>query len=153
MSPSVADAPFLRIAVEFGPPEPLGEGPPGPRRRFTVATGRFDGPGLAGKVLPGGTDCVRTRPDGVFALDIRMRFRLTQGGVIAAEASGILDMPAAMLARLRAGGDVPASDCYFRTLWRFEADGGAPAWLTRRLAIGVGARTADGMVTELFALG
>lgn len=74
---------FLRIAVELAAPELLDDG----RCLFTVTTGRFEGPDSAGEVLPGGTDRVQTRPGGVFALDIQMRLRPIQGGMIHAEAS------------------------------------------------------------------
>lgn len=138
----------MRLAVEFAAPESLEDG----RRCFTVTAGDFAGAELAGLVVRGGWDRVRTRPDGVFQLDIRMGLRPASGGLIEAMASGILDIGPDALERIRAGIEVPPTDYYFRTHWHFATDAPPFLWLNRLLAVGVGTRTTTGMSTELFAL-
>jgi hypothetical protein len=55
-------------------------------------------------------------------------------------------------ARILGGGAVDASEHYFRTALVFEAAAEKYGWLNRLVAVGVGTRTATGMVTDVFAV-
>ena len=55
--------------VDLHPTLLLGQAPLGERRMIPIAGGTFEGPGLRGKVLPGGADRQLWRRDSVRELD------------------------------------------------------------------------------------
>ncbi|MGD0108185.1 MAG: DUF3237 domain-containing protein, partial [Rhodopila sp.] len=70
----------LRLAVSGM--QPIGDTPAGNRRIGLVAGGTFEGPKLKGTVLPGGSDWIIGRPDGVTALDVRIVLQTDDGAAI-----------------------------------------------------------------------
>jgi hypothetical protein len=114
--------------------------------------GAFAGPRLRGEVLPGGGDWVLVRPDGVADLDIRLTLRTDEGDLIYTACEGIFDIAPEMRRRILDGEEVDPSKYYFRTAPRFETASGKYGWLNRLIAVGVGRRTAQGMVTDIFAV-
>jgi hypothetical protein len=68
--------------VEIGPTLMLGEGPIGERRMVPITGGRFAGPRLRGRVLPGGADRQLVRRDGVRRLDALYELETEDGAVI-----------------------------------------------------------------------
>ena len=54
--------------------------------------------------------------------------------------------------RILKGEIVDASEYYFRTALAFETATEKHCWLNRLIAVGVGRRTATGMVTDVFAI-
>lgn len=61
---------------------PMGEGPLGERRIIPITGGEFAGPGLRGKVLPGGADRQQVRKDGARLLSALYELQTDDGAVI-----------------------------------------------------------------------
>ena len=53
------------INVQVGAPTELGQVPRGRRRIIPILGGTFEGPGIRGKVVPGGADWQIVRADGL----------------------------------------------------------------------------------------
>ena len=126
--------------------------PLGARRILQVTGGSFSGPELEGMVLPGGGDWVLDRRDGIAELDIRLALRTVDGHPIYLHCRGIFDAPAPVRQRIRNGEDMDPTGYYFRTSPVFETGSQRYGRLNRLVAVGVGRRTATGMVTEIFAV-
>ena len=114
--------------------------------------GSFSGPRLKGQVLPGGGDWVLARSDGVAELDIRLTLRAEDDALIYVSCRGLTDIAPAVRQRIARGKDVDPAEYYFRTAPFFETGSERFRWLNRLMAVGLGRRTAAGMVTEVFAV-
>ena len=68
------------------------------------------------------------------------------------DCAGISDIPAEVRRRIQQGEEVDPSTYYFRTTPLFETGAQKYRWLNRLVAVGVGKRTAGGMVTDVFAI-
>lgn len=143
---------LMQICAGLEVPRVLPDVPLGSRRILYAKGGTFSGPGIEGEVLPGGGDWVLDRRDGVAELDIRFVLRTDDGGLIYLRCSGIFDMPLQTRQRIRNGEQVDPADYYFRTSLAFETGSEKYCRLNRLLAVGVGRRTADGMVTDVFEI-
>jgi hypothetical protein len=58
------------LRIEFGP-VPVVPTPRGTRMLFAARSGRFDGPGIGGTVLPGSADWLVVGDDGIGRMDVR----------------------------------------------------------------------------------
>jgi hypothetical protein len=67
---------------DLAPTLQLGDSPYGERRIVPITGGRFQGPGLAGRVLPGGADRQLVRRDGAVSLDATYELETDDGVVI-----------------------------------------------------------------------
>jgi len=143
---------LLRVSADLDAPRVLDDAPRGTRRIMQFVGGEFSGPRLKGQVLPGGGDWVLQRRDGVAELDIRLTLRTDDGAMIYASCDGIFDIAPEVRERIRKGENVDSAEYYFRTAPRFETGVENYRWLNRLLAVGIGRRTATGMVTEIFAI-
>jgi hypothetical protein len=141
---------LLQLRVDLAAPQLLAGAPLGTRRILYSSGGTFSGPGLQGEVLPGGGDWVLDRSDGIAELDIRFVLRTGDGQLIYLVSRGIVDMPPRVRERIRAGEDVDPAEYYFRTTLLFETGAERYRRLNRLLALGIGRRTASGMVTDVF---
>lgn len=141
----------MRIAVEFDTPLAIVDGPL-TRRILHVASGKFDGPGLRGIVLAGGGDWVLVRRDGSAELDIRFALKTMDDELVYFRSTGLFVASDAVATRIRSGEHVAPEDYYFRTSILFET--GSKKWshLNHALHIGVGQRTATGMITDVFTV-
>ena len=72
--------------------ELVGAGPDGLRIDWHVTGGRIVGPGLEGAVLPGATDWMRIRPDGIGVVNVQACFETRTGARIYASYGGVLDL-------------------------------------------------------------
>jgi hypothetical protein len=151
-APALRSEFLLQIVGELSDPQDVGETSLGARRIFCMRGGTFCGPDIAGEVLPGGGDWVLVRRDGVAQLDIRMTLRTDDGELVYVSASGILDMSPELRARILRGESVDPAQYYFRTALAFETSAEKYRGLNRLVAVGVGRRTATGMVTDVFAI-
>jgi hypothetical protein len=142
----------MRISAELADPLVLSGVPLGTRCVVCGKHGTFSGPDLQGEVLPGGGDWVLLRQDGVMELDIRFTLQTDDKELIYMTCLGIFDMSPGVSQRVRAGDDVDPSEYYFRTSPRFETGSAKYSRLNRLIAVGVGKRTASGMVTDIFAI-
>jgi hypothetical protein len=68
--------------VDIADSLPIGKGPLGERRMVPITGGRFSGPRLHGKVLPGGADRQLIRADGVKQLDALYELQTSDGVVL-----------------------------------------------------------------------
>lgn len=143
---------LMRIAVEFVAPHAVIDGPLGTRRILHVADGQFGGPSLRGKVLSGGGDWVLVRRDGSAELDIRFTLKTAEDDLVYLRSMGLFVASEAIATRIRSGESVPPDEYYFRTSILFEAGSPRLSRLNQILHIGVGQRTATGMITEVFAV-
>jgi hypothetical protein len=143
---------LMQLRADLEEPQAVGETPLGDRRIFNVKRGSFAGPRLRGEVLPGGGDWVLVRKDGVSQLDVRITLRCDDGSLIFVSYRGIADIPPGVRARIAKGEDVSPDRYYFRISPVFETGSEKLAWLNRLVAIGVGKRTATGVVYDIYAV-
>jgi len=68
--------------VDLEPTLQLGQSPYGERRMVPIVGGTFEGPGLKGRVMPGGADRQLVRRDGATALDAVYELQTHDGAVI-----------------------------------------------------------------------
>jgi Protein of unknown function (DUF3237) len=143
---------LMQISADLDDPLILPDTPLGARRILYGKRGAFSGPGLHGEVLPGGGDWVLLRQDGAAELDIRFTLQTDDKQLIYMRSGGIFDISFEVSQRIRAGDRVDPSEYYFRTTPTFETGAKKYSRLNRLIAIGVGQRTATGMVTNIFAI-
>jgi len=138
----------LRLAVSGM--QPIGETPSGNRRIGLVAGGTFEGPKLRGIVLPGGSDWIIGRPDGVTALDVRIVLQTDDDATIGLTYRGLRHGPAAVMEKLNSGQFVDPSEYYFRTIVVFETASPKYTWLNKVFGIGTGSRPPEGPIYDIF---
>jgi hypothetical protein len=79
------------VAVQFDPPQFVGDTAGGMRVNFIVREGTVTGDGLHGKVLAGSADSLIVRRDGMGVVRIRAAFAMDDGGVLDVESGGYVD--------------------------------------------------------------
>jgi hypothetical protein len=130
---SMRSRPLLTLRLSTAPTQTVGACPHGTRLTFPITGGVFDGDRLRGKVLPGGSDWVIKRADGVLELDLRITLQTDDGVLIHMTFEGIRD-------------DGAPGAPYFRTLPRFETADARYSYLNLLLAVGTGEISAAGPV-------
>lgn len=128
------------IEAEVGTPLDLGITPHGRRRIVPVLGGRFEGPAIRGRILPGGADWQILRSDGFAELDARYTLETEQGALIYVSNRGMRHGPPEVLQKLNAGMPVDPGSYYFRTVAQFETSAPECEWLTRAIFVGVAER-------------
>ena len=128
---AMTSRPLMTVNIAAAPPQKLGTVPHGIRSIVPVIGGDFEGPRLRGKVLPGGSDWLLLRPDGVLELDLRITLETDDHALIYMTFQGLRHDP------------------YFRTLPRFETSTEAYAFLNRIVCVGVGEARPDGAVHRI----
>jgi hypothetical protein len=145
-APSVPRLQFaFEILAEVNPPVTAGPGANGERKHIVITGGTLRGPLLNGRILPGGSDWLWQRPDGTAEIHAHYTVQLDDGTPVYLRNLGLRHAEPAVLARLRAGEQVPASEYYFRTAPVFDAPDGPHAWLRNRCFVG-SARPGPGVV-------
>jgi hypothetical protein len=110
--------------------------PVGDQLVFIVKSGRIEGPGISGDVLPGGGDWLRAGNDGIGRVDVRATIRTDDGALIGYTARGLIRVPADGLERLAAGERLSFAETYVRTTPKFETSDERYAWISTIVAIG-----------------
>jgi hypothetical protein len=141
---------LLTLKLAVNGMQPIGETPNGNRRIGLVAGGTFEGARLRGTVLPGGSDWIIGRPDGVTTLDVRIVLQTDDGASVGLTYRGLRHGPAAVMEKINSGQFVDPSEYYFRTVMAFETASPKYAWLNKIFAIGTGSRPPEGPVYEVF---
>lgn len=141
------------LSLEVGSPAFLGPTPVGERRVIGVEGGVFSGPHLEGRVLPGGSDWIVVRNDGVLIQDVRITLQTHDGHTLLMSYRGMRHGPGDTLQRLDRGEDVDPSEYYFRTIPVFETPEGKYDWLNKLMAFAVGRRLPEGVTYAVYALG
>src|SRR6185437_3633565 len=117
-------APCLEFVMEahviVGAALDVGCAPAGERRIVPITGGAFEGPGLRGRVLPGGADWQMIRPDHTAELDARYTLETESGGLIYVRNRAIRHGSPEALRKMREGALVEKSEYYFRSTPVFE---------------------------------
>jgi hypothetical protein len=138
LAPSLAFAFELRATVAA--PTEVGQVPNGRRRIVDITGGTFEGPGIKGKVRPGGADWQIVRGDGFTELDTRYTIETDKGQLVYVQNAGMRHAPPDVMQKLLAGQPVDPKLVYFRTIPKFETAAPELQWLTRAVFIGTGER-------------
>ncbi len=109
--------------ADIGPVEPLGASPLGERRIVAILGGRFAGPGLEGRIRPGGADRQLIGADGVRRLDALYDLETDDGAVITVRNRVLID-------------DLEGGRRYARSWVQLTAPLGPYEWLNRRVFVG-----------------
>ena len=142
---------LLTLKLAVSGMQPIGETPSGNRRIGLVAGGTFEGAKLRGTVLPGGSDWIIGRPDGVTTLDVRIVLQTDDGAAIGLHLSRPAPWPG--------GGDGKGQQRRNSSIRRntisapsstFETASPKYAWLNKIFGIGTGSRPPEGPVYEIF---
>ena len=141
---------LCKIEVTLEPVRDLGDTPLGRRRVIGITGGRFAGPRLSGRVLPGGADWQLIRPDGVACLDARYTLETADGALIYVNNKGYRHGPKEAMERLSRGEEVDPALIYTRTTPWFETSAARYAWLNRAICVGSGARRAASVELEFY---
>lgn len=107
----------------------------GERLHIAITGGSVEGAALAGRIMPGGSDWPRIRPDGSSEIDATYTILTEDGTPILVRNRGLRVSSPAVLARLRAGERVEPSEYYFRSAPVFEAPEGPYQWLNERIFV------------------
>jgi hypothetical protein len=137
---------LMTLQVAVASAQKIGRVPQGTRVTAPIASGRFEGPRLRGKVLPGGGDWTLLREDGVLELDLRLTLETDDGALIHLTSFGLRHGPPEVIATLARGENVDPSNYYFRTTPRFETGHPKYTFLNRLLAVSSGDRRPEGPI-------
>jgi hypothetical protein len=147
-------APVLRHLADFhvlvGAPMTVGDTGPGVRRVVPILGGHVAGPRLSGVICAGGADFQTIYPTGATDIHARYLIQAESGELIYVENSGLRTGAPGAIERLSRGEMVDPAEIYFRTIPRFEAAGGAWAWLQRSIFVATGARFPDRVELQVF---
>src|SRR6266404_5788205 len=137
----------LQVVVEGA--QKIGAVPHGTRATVPISGGRFEGPRLRGRVVPGGGDWLLLRSDGVLELDLRITLETDDHALIYMTFQGLRHGPPDVIAALARGEAVDPASYYFRTVPRFETSTEKYAFLNRIITVGVGETRPDGAVHKI----
>jgi hypothetical protein len=99
----------------------VGETSTGQIRAIPITGGEIVGERFGGRVIPGGADWQRTRPDGVTEIEATYAIEASDGTLVKVVNRGLI---------VRAEGDAPG---YFRTAIEFTAPQGPHQWLNEAI--------------------
>ena len=136
--------------VEVGAPIEVGQLPKGMRRIVPILRGTFEGPGIKGRVMPGGADWQIIGADGFSQLDTRYTLETDSGRLIYVQNAGIRHAAPEVMQRLLRGEAVDPKLVYFRTVPTFETSAPELQWLTRSVFVGTGERYPNEVVIRFW---
>jgi hypothetical protein len=138
--------------VQVGPPLVVGPVPGGTRRIVQILSGTFEGPGIKGRVVPGGADWQIIHADGFSDLDTRYTLETDKGQTIYVQNGGMRHAAPDVMQKLLAGQPVDPALVYFRTVPTFETSAPELQWLTRSIFVGTGERNPSDVVIRFWRL-
>jgi hypothetical protein len=146
-------APTLEFAFEVtaqvAPPDKIATAA-GERRIVPVTGGTFEGPGIKGKVLPGGADYQVIHADGFTEVEAHYVLETDKGERVYVTNIGMRHAPPEVIAELNAGKLVDPAKVYFRTSPTFETSAPKLQWMTRALFVCTGERYPDGVKIRFY---
>lgn len=143
----------FEVRAEVADPLVVGELPNGTRRIIDILGGTVEGPGISGKILPGGADWqMIRREDGFTDVDARYTIETDSGSIIYVQNIGIRHAPPDVMRRLNAGETVDQSEIYFRAVPKFETGDPDLEWLMRSIFVCTGERYPNGVIIRFFRL-
>ncbi len=134
------------------PPQQVGDIGRGTRVIVPFNGGRFEGPRLQGRVLPGGGDWVLVRADGTGEIDARATLETHDGALLYVTYRGYITSVPEVMPRWLAGEAIPRADHYFATALRFETASPHYAWLMQAVCIAQGSLVSGGVRYRVFAI-
>lgn len=143
---------FTEFRIKVGTPIKLGDDGFGEARIVPILGGTVAGPGLNGKILPGGADEQRVRADGLTRIHARYVIEAADGALIRVDSQGLRHAPPDVVAAMSRGETVDPALIYFRTAIRFETAAFAHDALNHALFLSIGERQRDAVVLQLSAL-
>ena len=150
-APPVLEFAF-EVRAEVADPLVVGELPTGQTRRIIDITGgTFEGPGIKGKLRPGGADWqLIRRGDGFTDIDARYTLETDTGALIYVTNVGIRHAAPDVMRRLNAGETVDQSEIYFRAVPKFETADPELEWLMRSIFVSTGERYPNGVIIRFW---
>jgi uncharacterized protein DUF3237 len=145
-------SPLMNITVDLEEALSTGANPLGEVRLVRFASGTFEGNGLRGHLLPGGTDWQHVRADGVLEIRAHYLLQTERGETIEVISEGLRDASPDVAARMARGDAVDPAEYYFRTHIRLRTASERIAHLNRLLAVSSGARRARSVHLQVFAV-
>ena len=144
----------MTLDVLIDPAEVLGRCADGSRVNYPIIGGTFEGRGVSGRILPGGADTYRLRPDGVGELDARYSLMSDDGDLINIHNIGLLSLSEQGKAMERRDiWPVPEREYHCTCTPRFQVAEGALSWLGQQVFIGrVHYPSAERVLSRCFAL-
>lgn len=144
--------PVCTLMVELGPILSMGPGRAGHRRIIPIIGGTVSGPELSGRILTLGADWQTILADGMAELDTRYAMETHDGATIEICNYGYRHGPKAVIDAIGRGEQVDPDSYYMRTHARLETGDPRYAWVNKTLFVGTGARAANSVRIDLFAL-
>ena len=141
---------LCKIEVALEPVRDLGQTPLGRRRIIGITGGKFSGPRLSGRILPGGADWQVIRSDGVAYLDARYTLETSDGVLIYVRNKGYRHGPKEVIERMARGEEVDPALYYMRATPWFETSAPAYDWLNRAICVATGARRAAAVELDFY---
>jgi hypothetical protein len=148
----VSTRPLFVMRVKVRALETVGPAAGPVRRVGVVFGGVFEGERLSGEVSDGGSDWQTVRGDGAVALDVRLVLKTDDEALIGMTYRGIRHGSPDILARIDRGEAVDPATYYFRIAAFFETAAPKYDWLNSVLAVGIGHRTGQGPIYNVFEL-
>jgi hypothetical protein len=142
---------LARVRVDVDTPQTIGPTLLGERRIVGILGGDVDGPELRGRVLPGGADW-QVVTETASLLEARYTIETDDGALVYVRNFGIRHGPPAVLERIQRGEPVDPAEYYFRSTPRFECGDARHDWLNRIVAVGSGARLANEVLLDVYAV-
>lgn len=143
-----------RLEATVDAPLDLGDIGQGRRHIVPLTGGTFTGPEINGQLLPGASaDWQIVLPDGTALGDIRYTLRTDGGALLYVQSRGIRHGSPEVLARLRRGEHVDASEYTFRTSTQIETAATELDWINKGIFISVGGRQPGGVIYETYLVG
>jgi hypothetical protein len=143
---------IYKAIITIGEVQELGDIHPGQRRIIPITGGSFEGPEMSGTILPGGADWQIVRRDGTAFLEARYTMQTTTGSLIYVENKGYRHGPAEVMARVAKGEEVDPALYYMRTVPFFETADPDLNWLNHTICVCTGAREANCVKLDVFAV-
>jgi hypothetical protein len=131
------------VAVDFQPPQYIGDTAEGMRINFFAREGSVMGDGIKGKILDGACDHLLVRPDGIGLVRVQGAFAMDGGGLLDVEWSGYVDLGADGYGRARAHNLPDESPIVVRAFISTRYP--KYRWLSRIQCVGVGQTHLDAL--------
>jgi hypothetical protein len=141
----------MAVDVEL-PPRQVGDVGRGSRVVVALTGGRFEGPRLGGRVLPGGGDWALVRADGTAELDVRGTLETHDGALLYLTYRGYLTRAPEVMPRWLAGEAIPHEEHYLAATPYFETAAPQYSWLMQTVFVGLGTLVPGGVRYRVYAV-
>ncbi len=142
--------PVFTIHADIAAPRSNGTGVNGERKHIAITGGTVEGPRLNGRILPGGSDWLWQRPDGVAEIQAHYTIEAEDGALIYVRNHGLRVAENAVRARMIAGKAVDPAAFYFRSSPVFDAPDGPYQWLRETVFTARLTPRPGGVMVEVF---